>query len=247
MRPHHGPATLIVETKIESQIFNGIGHTLTRYLENTMSTIEKFKAVNHQKSVAWEAERFSEGDQVITYFRGGSSSSIYAYKPKTYTFSATRTGDAWTDNDTKEQFKTLSRWGRARITTAYIPGIRCRSFNSKTTATYLKVSDSQYIHVSRVPARTESQLHKKRAEPAPVLASPVPRWQVPQASLEDRIKFLEDRMLATATLAIFLKQRVETLEAAAQPQQSLNQVRERQQAAVKARAAARASELRSKK
>lgn len=206
-----------------------------------MSTVKQFKAANHQKSVAWEAERFSEGDHVIMHYRGASSSSIYAAIPKSYTFSATRTNGGWTDNDTAERFETLSRWGRSRITTAYIPGIKCRSYNPKNSSTYLKVNESKYI-----PLR---MLEPKAPAPQP---EPAPAPQPAPQTLEDRMKYLEERLLATATLAIFLKQRVETLEAAqkqAEKPQSpdLDEVRARQQAAVKARASARAAKLRSKK
>jgi hypothetical protein len=90
-----------------------------------MSAIEQYKAANYQKSLAWEAERFIDGDHVIIY--------IYGISAKPCEFSATRAHGVWTDNNTNEQFGTLSRWGRTRIT---------RTYNPKKSNTFLKVGNT---------------------------------------------------------------------------------------------------------
>jgi DNA repair exonuclease SbcCD ATPase subunit len=115
-----------------------------------MIDIEAIKAANHKKSLEWEAKRFSDGDQIWTTFYGHCSGATK--DKKTYRFYATREAGAWTDKDTAQRFETISRWGRARITSTYVPGLVCNSYNPKNDSTYLKVGE-KYIRVRNVPVK----------------------------------------------------------------------------------------------
>ena len=173
----------------------------------TDAQLETIKAANHQKSLAWEAERFTDGNIVLIGIR----------------FTAIRKQGAWVDNDTKQTYATLSRWGRSKYP----------SYNPKRSGTFLKV-DNKYVQISLL-------------EPLPA-PTPTPT-PTPAQCLEDRIKGLEERLLATATATIFLKQRVEALEAR-QPVEATPQLlnvleiaREKARADVEERTQARVNEL----
>ncbi len=94
----------------------------------THDQLEALKAANYDKSRAWEAAIFTDGDQVLSHG-----------------WTVTRTDNSWTCNKTGTEYTTLSRWIRHKLGR--------RSFNVKSS-TYLR--DGTFFHpAGLLPPYTE--------------------------------------------------------------------------------------------
>jgi hypothetical protein len=171
----------------------------------TQEQLDTIKAANHAKSQAWEAATFTDGDRVLSHG-----------------LTVSRCGSTWTD-DTGRSYETLSRWIRHKLGR--------RSYDVKTGAYFLhgratyplflippvteRMNYQPWNPASTQPvnawflARRQQTAEEEAPAPAPAPAESI-------KVLEERIKALEDRLLAVAAVAAhcaLFKERIETLEA----------------------------------
>jgi hypothetical protein len=183
----------------------------------TQEQLDAIKAANHDKSLAWEAATFADGDRVLSH---GLTVSRY--------------GSSWIDN-TGHSYETLSRWIRHKLGR--------RSYDVKHGVYFLH--GDRHYPLFIIPPVTERMnyqpwnpasdrpvnawfLGQQRQEEEIAPEQPLAALEVrlnalrePDAdqhikALEDRIKALEDRLLAVAAVAAHIalfKERIEALEA----------------------------------